>query len=297
MKRRKDQRRNKHGAPPRDRGRTADGPDHAATTPPEAHEKEVIEERQHLRSPVVFEIVREEGEDELARPPASLWWSGVTAGVAVSMALVAEGLLYRHLPDAPWRALVVDLGYPVGFLIVVLGRLQLFTENTVTVVLPVMATPTRHNLWLALRLWGIVLAGNLAGTLLFAVAARWGHIFAPEQVAAFLELARQGMDRSALDMALRGIPAGFLIAAMVWMLPSARGGEFWVILVISYLVALGGFTHVVVGASGAFLLLVQGELAFVDLLFRFLVPAFVGNVIGGTALFAALAHGQVRKEL
>ncbi|MBN9940454.1 formate/nitrite transporter family protein, partial [Listeria monocytogenes] len=76
--------------------------------------------------------VREEGETAVKRPAAALLWSGLAAGIAINASLLFEGALYAHLPDAPRRPAVVSLGYPIGFLIVVLGRMQLFTESTIT---------------------------------------------------------------------------------------------------------------------------------------------------------------------
>src|SRR5512138_3797928 len=101
--------------------------------PREARE---VEERSQLRTPVIYEIVRKRGDEEMARPAISLWWSGVAAGLSISFSLLAQSILQTHLPDAPWRSLVSSLGYSVGFLMVVLGRQQLFTENTITAVLP-----------------------------------------------------------------------------------------------------------------------------------------------------------------
>lgn len=256
-----------------------------------------VEKKLRLTSPMVYEIVREEGEEELRRPLLSLWWSGLAAGIAISMSVVAEGLLRQYLPNAPWRPLVENFGYCVGFLIVILGRFQLFTENTITAVLPLIAKKTGDSLIRTARLWGIVLCANLAGTLLFAVAALFAGIFTDNQVAAFMELAHHFMDRTALEMLLHGVPAGFLIAVAVWMMPSATGAEFWVVVVVTYLIALGDMAHVVAGSSEAFLLLLSAEIGIGDYLFTFLLPAFAGNVIGGTALFALLAYGQVKEEL
>lgn len=92
-------------------------------------ELEEIEERLRLRVPLVYHIIRAEGHEELARPVSSLWWPGVAAGLSNSMSVVVEGLLLQKLPDTAWRLLVVNFGYCTGFLIVVLGRLQLFTEK------------------------------------------------------------------------------------------------------------------------------------------------------------------------
>ena len=114
-------------------------------------EVEDIEERSSPRTPVIYEIVRRLGEEEMARPALSLWWSGVAAGLSISFSLLAQSVLQAHLPDESWRPLVSSLGYSVGFIMVVLSRQQLFTENTITVVLPVMADFTGENLFRAPR--------------------------------------------------------------------------------------------------------------------------------------------------
>lgn len=262
----------------------------------EAEEKDV-EERVRLRVPVVYEIVRQEGEEELARPLSSLWWSGLAAGLGISMSVVAEGLLLKGLPDASWRSLIANLGYCVGFLIVVLGRLQLFTENTITAVLPLLAERSKSNFLLTARLWMIVLAANLVGTFIFSFAALYFAIFPVEHIESFLIVSRHFMEKDSSEMLLHGVPAGFLVAAMVWMIPSAKGAEFWVITLMTYLIALGDLSHVVAGSTEAFLLLISGEIGVWKTVGGFLVPTFIGNVIGGTVLFALLAYGQIKEEI
>lgn len=260
-------------------------------------ESREVEEKLRLRAPVVYEIVRAEGEEELARPMASLWWSGLAAGIAISMSVVTEGLLHRHVPAVAWRPLIENFGYTVGFLIVVLGRLQLFTENTITAVLPLMAERTSRNFYLTARLWGIVFAANTVGTLIFALATTYAGIFSADHLESVREIARHFMSKPPSEMLLHGIPAGFLIAAMVWMIPSAEGADFWVILLTTYLIALGDLSHVVVGSAEAFLLLMHGEIGLWQTFAGFMAPAFIGNVIGGTALFTVLAYSQVKQEL
>lgn len=273
------------------------GPDEDGRIPMSPGEVREVEEKLRLRAPIVYQIVREEGEKELVRPVTSLWWSGLAAGLAISMSVVSEGLLRMHFPDTLGRNLVENFGYCVGFLIVVLGRLQLFTENTITVVLPVIATRTARSLYCLCRLWSVVFVANMAGTFVFAVAAIHGGIFTDSQIASFREISLHLMDRSTLEMMLHAIPAGFLIAAMVWMLPSAEGADFWVIIAITYVIALGGMVHVVAGSTEAFLLLLLGDIGPWRTFGGFMVPALVGNVIGGTVLFTLLAYAQVKEEI
>ena len=162
-----------------------------------AQEVEEIEEHARLRTPVIYEIVRREGETEMERPAVSLWWSGLAAGLSISFSLLAQAILRLHLPDAPWRPLVSGFGYSVGFLMVVLGRQQLFTENTITVVLPVLAALSLRSLGRLARMWGIVLAANLAGTLAAALFCSLTPVLTPELRGEMLAISAQIFSPSA----------------------------------------------------------------------------------------------------
>ncbi|MBV9784554.1 MAG: formate/nitrite transporter family protein [Acidisphaera sp.] len=258
---------------------------------------EDIEERSRLRAPMIYEIVRREGEQELQRPATSLWWSGLAAGLSISFSLLAQAILQLNLPEAQWRPLVTGLGYCVGFLLVVLARQQLFTENTITVVLPLAAELTIANLGRVARMWGIVLAANMAGTLFAALFCSFTPVLTAELRGAMLEISRHMMENGWMVMFFRGISAGFLIAAMVWLLPSAEGAQFHVVTLMTYLIAIGGFTHIVAGSVEAFMLVVNGQLGLWHMIIGFAVPVLLGNVIGGTALFALISYAQVAKEV
>ncbi|HVI24149.1 MAG TPA: formate/nitrite transporter family protein, partial [Myxococcales bacterium] len=136
-------------------------------------EEAEAEERSAPNPSVVWDAVHQEGCDELRRRPVALMWSGLAAGLSMGFSLISEGLLRAHLPDAGWRPLVSKLGYSVGFLVVVLGRQQLFTENTLTVVLPVLRRRAGWVVKKMARLWSIVLVANLIGAL--GVAWVLGH--------------------------------------------------------------------------------------------------------------------------
>lgn len=125
-------------------------------------EAQEIGERLPLRAAVVYEIIRVEGEGELGRSVGALWWSGLAAGLSIGLSVVSQALLATHLPDAPWKPIIERMGYAVGFIVVILARQQLFTENTLTAVLPVIARRRLSWLLVMLRLWGIVLLANLS---------------------------------------------------------------------------------------------------------------------------------------
>lgn len=260
-------------------------------------EVDAVAERRAGSARVVHEVIRLQGDDELDRPVMSLLFSGFAAGIAISVSVLAEAFLVARLPQAPWAELITPLGYSVGFVIVILGNLQLFTENTVTAVLPIATHPTRRNLRRLVKLWSTVFVANMAGTFLVAALIAGQVIVSGEQYAGAIAVSAKIMEHTPGDVLLRGIPAGFLVASIAWILPNARGSEFWVVLMLTYVIALGGFSHVVAGSDEAWLLWLAGRESFGAAVGGFILPALVGNVIGGTGLFAVLAHGQVRGEI
>jgi formate/nitrite transporter FocA (FNT family) len=260
-------------------------------------EEQEVEERSPPRARIVHAAVIKQGEDELERPTGSLFWSGLAAGIAIIASVWAQGGLHQRLPDAPWRELVAGLGYTLGFIIVILGRMQLFTEHTMVAVLPLAKEPNGRNLARTARLWSVVFAGNLVGAAVMAALCVYARLVSPELLGAMLEVSGKLLEKSASALLLQAIPAGFLIASVAWIRSAADDSGFWIVLILSYAIALGGFTHVVAGAAEAFLLLFAGKASLAWVIGTFLVPALVGNIIGGTGLFAMLAHAQVKEEI
>jgi formate/nitrite transporter FocA (FNT family) len=256
-----------------------------------------VEEMSTPRTPVIYEVVRRLGEEEMARPATSLWWSGVAGGLSISFSLLAQAVLEQHLPDTGWRVLVTSFGYSIGFLIVILGRQQLFTESTITVVLPVLKTFTGENLWRMARLWAIVLVANLAGTLFAALFCSFTPVLPHELFDGMLSISRLLLDIGWWDMLFRGITSGFIIAALVWMTPAAEMLKFHVITLMTWLIAVGGFTHIIAGSMEAYLLVIAGDWAWWTMLWQFMLPVLIGNMIGGTALFALISYAQVMEEI
>jgi formate/nitrite transporter FocA (FNT family) len=263
----------------------------------DAQQVEHIEERSTPRTPVIYDVVRRYGEEEMARPLTSLWWSGLAAGLSMSFSLLAMALLQIHLPETGWRPLVRAFGYPVGFVMVVLARQQLFTENTITVMLPVIAEPTAGNFWRAGRMWGIVLAANLAGTLFAALFCTFTPVLDAPVRETMLAIARESMSYGWGAMVLHGVTAGFLMAAMVWLIPAAAAAQFQVVVIMTYLIGIADAAHIVVGSMEAFMLVASGELGVGAMLGGFTLPVLLGNIVGGTALFALLSYAQVMKEI
>ena len=261
-----------------------------------AKEQHEVEKSQPPRAAVLHEIIRTQGDQELERSVAALWWSALAAGLTMGLSLMAMGLLNSRLPDGEAFKVIASFGYCAGFLAVILARQQLFTENTLTAVLPVMSKPTLANAGRLLRLWSVVLVGNLCGTLLVAYVMLHLPVFDTKTDQAFLEIGRKVMENDAGQMFAKGIISGWMIATMVWMIPSMESAKMWIIIVITYLMALGDFTHIVVGSAEVSYLVFAGELSWHDFWLVFAGPTLAGNIIGGSFIFALISHAQIRSE-
>lgn len=271
-----------------------DGPHSAKYSREEALQ---IAKHRALAPRAVYEVINLEGREEIKRPLSSLWWSGIAAGVGISSSILAEGILHTIFSNHPYQGPIENMGYTIGFILVILGRIQLFTENTITVVLPVLKDKSLSLFGCAARLWAVVFAANLVGTFFVALLTTHGGTVPPEYVEGMKAISHHFAEYSWVEALRYGAPAGFFIAAVVWMLPSSEGFEIFVIFLFTYLIAMGGFTHVVAGSNEAFILWLSGDITAAKCWFGLILPSFVGNVIGGTGLFALLAYGQVKAEI
>jgi len=174
--------------------------------------------------------------------------------------------------------------------------MQFFTESTVTAMLPLVTRPSWWRAGRTLRLWGLVLAGNLAGTAIATIALARLPLVDPELLEGMRTVAAVVLEHDAATTFWTAIPAGFLVAGIAWLLPNAREQSFWVIATITYVVGAAGLSHSVVGSAEAFTLLWAGQVDAARALAGMIIPAVIGNLIGGAGLFALLAHGQVHGE-
>ncbi|HAV5469506.1 TPA: formate/nitrite transporter family protein [Acinetobacter baumannii] len=260
-------------------------------------EKMAVEEHEKLSPRLVYEIIRRDGAEELDRPTAALIFSGIAAGLVISFSFVFKAIIASYIPtDAIWTDLITNFGYTIGFLIAILGHMQLFTENTITTVVPLFKPFTLDKLRAVGRLWGIVFLCNIIGTALASLFFLTTDLFTPNIDKALDELAHHVASFSATQNLLKGVMSGLLIAALVWMIPSVSN-KFLVIFFMTYLIGLGDFTHVVVGSTEMSYLVWQGEASLGEYLFNFLIPTTIGNIIGGTGVFTLLIYGQVTEEL
>ena len=267
---------------------TDDQPGSDAAREQEAHDAQTLE------LPVVYAAVLKEGEFELNRPLQSLVWSSLAAGLSMGFSMVGEGILRDGLPRAPWAELLSKLGYAFGFLLVILGRQQLFTENTLTVMLPLLSKPSWHVFNKVAVLWAVVLVGNLLGVTLFTILSAYTQLFPAALQQTFVELGHEALAATPVTTFVRAVFGGWLIAMMVWMLPASEGSRVLVVLLVTTLVGLGHFAHVIAGSAETLFAVFRGDATLGQWMTHFLLPAFLGNSLGGTALVAGINHAQTR---
>ena len=259
-------------------------------------DQQEAEERMSPSAKIIHASIYKEAISELSRSSSALFWSGLAAGLSMGFSMISEGLLMANLPDFKWIGLITNFGYSIGFLIVILGKQQLFTENTLTPVLPLLERKDLKTLWQVLRLWGVVLIANLIGAVIIAFVASQTKVFDPHVQKAFEEIGKMAMEPSFDVTLLRGIFAGWLIALIVWLLPYAETARIWIIIIITYFIGVGHLSHSIAGSVEVFTLAFMEQTTWWNAIIGFTVPALIGNIIGGVTIVAVLNHAQVNAE-
>lgn len=260
-------------------------------------ERDALREHAPLPPKLIFKIIRHEGEEELARSFRALAFSGLAAGIFVSFSFLFRSVFHLHMGNSQFEPLISSLGYTVGFLIVILGRMQLFTENPITTIIPLLSDWSFGKFLSVIRLWSTVFLFNIIGTAIAAIFFASPYTLSPEIESAMHDVAANVMRLNPIENILRGIPAGIIIAALVWVSPQTKYFRFLTIVFFVYFIALGDFAHVVVGSCEMAYEVLNGDANFFEYCFRFLIPTGLGNIIGGTGIFTLLIYNQVKKEL
>jgi len=268
-------------------------PDRDSPTAAADREEEEVEHRSSPSGKVVYKAIMKEADEELKRSSSALFWSGIAAGLAMGFSMIAEGVLRHHLPQASWRPLVAKLGYSAGFVVVILGRQQLFTENTLTPILPLLQRKDAGTLANVMRLWGVVLIANMVGALCFGLVAARTDALSLGVRQEFVSMGHESMAHGFGTLLLRGVFAGWLIALLVWMLPYAESTHLFVIVLITWLIGVAEFSHVIAGAVEVFTVGWAGGKPWAEIFGGYIVPVLLGNILGGVTLVAALNHAQV----
>lgn len=240
----------------------------------------------------IFQRIVATADEEFVRPVRLLFWSGLAAGLSVALSFVARAAVIAETGGQ--SGLVGNLLYPVGFLLIVLGRYQLFTENTLTPVVLVLARIA--SIPLLLRLWGVVLAANVLGAALMAWVLATTGVFEADSERVALALAEHALQVPAADLFWKGMFAGWLVASMVWLNHAARDTvtRFFLVFAIMFLIPTADLYHCIVGACEALYLVFQGGASLADAAIGFFLPVVIGNTVGGVLLVAIVNYAQTR---
>jgi formate-nitrite transporter family protein len=246
-----------------------------------------------LSAAEIFERVTSGGAEELKRPFFNLAFSGVAAGLSMGISALGVALVLAQVGDAPEAEALAYLLYPLGFLTVILGRQQLFTENTLFPVALVLEE--RRHLSALGKLWGSVLAANVVGAGLFSALAVLTPSLSDAARAELVELGVEAADHSFATIFWSGVIAGWIIAMVAWLVTASTTttGQLTVIFLLTYAVGVGHFAHSIAGSAELLSAVLAGDLA-PGAYPRWLAAAVLGNVVGGVLIVALFAYGQVR---
>ena len=238
----------------------------------------------------ILEETIQDGREELARGSAGLALSGLGAGLNVSFSAAALGVVGALSGGV---GLLAYAAYPIGFIFVMMSRQQLFTTNTVTPVVVVL-DEDRSQLWNMLRMWGILFVSNVLGALAFAFAVTHTEILPASALNVLLEEAAQKMENGFWEVAVKGVVGGWLVAFVVWLVASGRDTISQLILIWApvFLIPATGLVHCIAGSTEMMISVFGGQTSWGEYLVGFLVPATLGNAVGGVILVTMLNYGQ-----
>jgi formate-nitrite transporter family protein len=241
----------------------------------------------------IYEQVSRNARHELDRAAVGLAISGVAGGMTMGLTALSTSIVIAILGPSPAARFIADLLYPIGFIAVILGRAQLFTENTLYPV-ALMLAERRHG-WRTLRLWAIVFPCNVAGAFLFALLAVKTGALRPEFVAAMTHLGVEAAMVATTHVFWSGVIGGWIIALVAWLVSGSHSitGSVMLIGLLTFVVVLGGFAHCI-ATSGEILAAILDHQLAASRYFAWLAPATLGNICGGVLLVTLLEYGQVK---
>lgn len=270
--------------------------DHAESGAPAAGEAV----RDIFSTDEIFQRILATADEEFSRSARLLFLSGIAAGLSIGLSLVARAAVTALAGGAePGSAavLVGNMVYPIGFLLIVIGRYQLFTENTLT---PVTLVLTKiASLPLLLRVWGTVLAANLLGVAVIAWILATTGVLEPNAIMVARGFGEHALSTPWADLFWKGVFAGWLVASMVWLIHAVRESitRFLTVFVLMFLVPSLDLFHCIIGACEVLFLVFMGEASLYQSTVGFFVPVLLGNILGGVLLVAILNYSQTRDVL
>jgi formate/nitrite transporter FocA (FNT family) len=280
-----------------DRSAPDDATKKSETLPDQPKSVEKPEAGTRLSAAEIHDNVLGPAEDELERSGSALLWSAIAAGMIIGFSFLMGGFAQTLVPEKFAHA-AAGIVYPLGFVFVVFARNELFTENTLEPVIPLLHNRDLDTFKKMMRMWGLLLLGNLIGAALFAFVMQRTTILNADIKTQLEHIAEVGTSDGFQLTFLRGIMAGWLIALLTWVMASTHESVAHILLiwVTTAPIALLDFRHSIVGSVEAFYRVASGSASLGSMLGSFITPAVLGNGIGGVVLVALLNYGQVQEE-
>jgi formate/nitrite transporter FocA (FNT family) len=245
----------------------------------------------------IHDNILEPGEKEIERPAMSLLWSSLASGLVIGFSFLAGGFA-THLVSEPYRHAANAAVYPLGFIFVIMARSELFTENTLVPVIPFLEHRDWETFAKLLRMWALLLVGNMIGALIFGWALARTQMVSPELHPSLLRMASEATSGGFAHILYAAVFGGWLIALLTWLLASTHstGAQIAMIWLCTAPIAALQFRHSIAGSVEAFYFAAAGQQGWGAVLGNFVVPSVLGNAIGGVLLVALLNYGQVAAE-
>ena len=249
--------------------------------------------RDRFSADEVFQRVVAAADEEITSGVRELFFSAVAAGFAITITF----LLYASLSAASDNPLIGVMLYPLGFIYIIIGGYQLYTENTLP---PVALTIERlASVPTLLRHWLIVLTGNFTGGAIGAVALAYGGVFDAKTTTKAIELAEKGaFETGWWSLFFKAVFAGLIVAGVVWVVFSATDtvSRLLVVYVAFLAIPLGNLFHVVVSFTEVIYLVALGRLALLPGVTEFVLPVLLGNTLGGVVLVTVVNYFQTSER-
>lgn len=254
---------------------------------------ETAEETRRLTAHEILQAALDNARSELGRSVSKLGFAGVAGGITMGLTGLGVASARAILGDAGWHELIAYLLYPVGFIAVIIGRAQLFTENTLYPV--VLVLDERRNLLKMLRLWIVVFAANIAGAWIFAVLMAKSSALRSEILAQLIKLGVMATSSTPAHYFWSGVVGGWLIALVAWTVTASHWtiGQLAMIYLLTLLVGLGHFAHCIASSCEILTAVTFGSVGLTSYL-QWLLFATLGNICGGVVIVSLLNYGQVR---
>ncbi len=245
--------------------------------------------RDRFTSNEIFERVIVDADEEISRSFRELFFSGLAAGFAITLTV----LLYVSMTHAAGGVPIVSaLLYPIGFVYIILGNYQLYTENTlppVALVIERMASVPAM-----LGMWSVVLLGNLVGGALGATALAYGGVFSPGAAQTAVEIGMSGVETDWIALFFKAVFAGLIVAGVVWLDFSVTDSttRFLLVYMAFLAIPLGNLFHVVVASTEVVYLVLVGQIGPLYGAYNFALPVLLGNTLGGVLLVTIVNYFQ-----